>query len=245
MKATALEFRLRMWIIIGLVFLGFWAPWAHGAGRQTLLLWLPLSALHAFGMSSTISAPLVVAAGALAAAVGAWLRIWGAASLGYQTVHDEAMHSSLVAHGPYRYVRNPLYLGGWFMVLAASLLMPVSGAWPSVLLLTIFFFRLILGEEAFLQAKLGEPYRNYLRAVPRWFPRLRGALPAAEHKTQWLNGALGELNAVGIFIAFAFFSWSYNVTNMLKCILVSFVLAMLVRVFFKGTTESKTEQADE
>ncbi|WP_420237946.1 methyltransferase family protein [Telmatobacter bradus] len=245
MKATALEFRLRMWIMIGLVFIGFWAPWAHGAGRKALLLWLPLSTLHAFGMSSTTSAPLVVAAGALAAAVGAWLRIWGAASLGYQTVHDEAMQSDLVANGPYRYVRNPLYLGGWFMLLAVSLLMPVSGALLSVPLLTIFFFRLIFGEEAFLQVKLGEPYRNYLRAVPRWFPRLRGALPTAEHKTQWLSGAMGELNTVGIFIAFAFFSWSYNVTNMLKCILVSFVLAMLVRVFFKGATESKPAQSGE
>jgi len=53
-------------------------------------------------------------------------------------------------------------------------------------LLTVFFLRLILGEEAFLAGRLGEPYLEYLRAVPRLFPSLRASLPPAGHKPNWL-----------------------------------------------------------
>ncbi len=106
------------------------------------------------------------------------LRVWGVAYLGYGVVHHGDMQGRAVtAAGPYRYMRNPLYVGGWFMILAISLLMPPSGALFTMVLLTIHFLRLILGEEAFLAAKLGEPYREYLRAVPRIVPRLRSSLP--------------------------------------------------------------------
>ena len=59
------------------------------------------------------------------------------------------------------------------MVAAMAFLMPPTGALFAMVLLTVFLFRLILGEEAFLTAKLGQPYENYLSAVPRLFPRLR------------------------------------------------------------------------
>jgi protein-S-isoprenylcysteine O-methyltransferase Ste14 len=118
----------------------------------------------------------------LLAAAGAVLRVWGAAYLGYDTVHHGAMQSGAVmADGPYRFVRNPLYLGGWCMMAAMAFLMPPTGALVAMPLLTIFLLRLILGEEAFLTEKIGEPYRAYLERVPRLIPRLRGSLPAAEH----------------------------------------------------------------
>ena len=50
--------------------------------------------------------------------------------------------------------------------------------------LTVFSqFRLILGEEAFLTGQLGEPYREYLRAVPRLIPRWHSNLPQADATT--------------------------------------------------------------
>ena len=106
-----------------------------------------------------MATPIVIVFGALVALAGAVLRVWGTAYLGYSTVHHGDMQAGAVmADGPYRYMRNPLYLGGWFMMLAISLLMPPSGALFSMVLLTIFFLRLILGEEAFLTTQLGQPY---------------------------------------------------------------------------------------
>jgi hypothetical protein len=177
---------------------------------------------------------VVIVAGALAALVGAVLRVWGAACLGYGTVHHEEMQGGAVmAAGPFRYVRNPLYLGGWFMMLAICLLMTPSGALFTMALVTIFYVRLILGEEAFLAARLGQPYKEYLSAVPRWLPRLRSNLPASQAKPHWLIAVLTEINPIGIFVTLAFFSWSYDNLLMLKAVLVSFLLSMVVRGLMK------------
>jgi hypothetical protein len=138
-----------------------------------------------------------------------------------------------MADGPYRYVRNPLYLGGWCMMVAMSFLMPPTGALVCITLITIFLLRLILGEEAFLAGKLGEPYLEYLRAVPRLFPRLRAGLPAAGNKPHWMIAFLSELNPIGVFITLSCLSWSYDHMLMLKGILISFGVSMVVRALMK------------
>jgi protein-S-isoprenylcysteine O-methyltransferase Ste14 len=134
-----------------------------------------------------------------------------------------------MAAGPYRFVRNPLYLGAWFMMAAMSLLMPPTGALFVMVLITIFYARLILGEEAFLSAKLGEPYREYLRAVPRIIPRLRANLPPAPTRPQWPVAFLTELNPLGVFFTLAVLSWRYDNLLMVKAIFVSFGLSLIAR----------------
>jgi hypothetical protein len=119
-------------------------------------------------------------------------------------------------------------------MVAMSFLMPVTGALVSMTLLTVFLMRLILGEEAFLAAKLGEPYNEYLRAVPRLVPRLRSSLPACAAKPHWLIAVLTEINPIGIFVTLAFLSWSYDNLLMLKAIGVSFLLSMVVRGLMKA-----------
>lgn len=237
MKASAIEFRLRMWIQIGLFFIGFWAPWlgpVDWSRRISTLAWLALEISRLGIVSFRVAAPVVIVLGALVAVIGMVLRVWGTAYLGYGTVHHEEMQGGAVmAAGPFRYVRNPLYLGGWLMMLAICLLMTPSGALFAMVLVTIFYLRLILGEEAFLTAKLGEPYKEYLRAVPRLMPRLRSSLPASQEKPHWLIAALTELNPIGVFVALAFFSWSYDNLLMLKVVLLSFLLSMVVRGLMK------------
>ena len=186
MKASAIEFRLRMWIQIVILFVGFWAPWigTHDLSRRiSTLAWLALEISRSGLASFSVATPVVIVGGAFVALIGAVLRVWGVAYLGYGVVHHGDMQGgAVVAAGPYRYMRNPLYLGGWFTFLAISLLMPPSGALFMLVLITIHFLRLILGEEAFLSARQGEPYREYLRAVPRLWPRLRSNLPRCHGK---------------------------------------------------------------
>jgi protein-S-isoprenylcysteine O-methyltransferase Ste14 len=238
MKATRIEFRLRMIIMTLIVVMGFWAPWTElwGIGnRFPLWAWLALE-LNRLGLvSSAVAAPIVIIVATLIAAKGAVLRIWGAACLGYDTVHHEQMQAgSVMADGPYRYVRNPLYLGGWCMTAAASFLMPPTGALFTMTLMSIFFLRLILAEEAFLAAQLGQPYQDYLRAVPRLFPNLRTILARTApqptgRKPQWLHAFTSEINPIGIFLAWAVFSWRYNNWLMIKVIIISFGVSMIVR----------------
>jgi protein-S-isoprenylcysteine O-methyltransferase Ste14 len=242
MRASAIEFRLRMLIQVVIVVVGFWAPWIPSvdlARRISLLEWLALQISRGGLLHFTAAAPVVIVLGALAALAGAVLRVWGTACLGYGTVHHGQMHAGAVmADGPYRYLRNPLYAGGWCMMLAIALLMPPTGALFALPLLTLFLLRLILGEEAFLAGQLGEPYREYLRLVPRLIPRLRTSLqtslPPSGVKPRWLTAILTELMPIGVFVTIAFLSWSYDNELMIKGILVSFGLSLVAKAVAMG-----------
>ncbi len=76
----------------------------------------------------------------------------------------------MLADGPYRRTRNPLYLGTLLHTLGVTILMPPSGAVFAVVLLWIFQVRLALAEEPFLAARFGQPYLDYKKAVPRFLP---------------------------------------------------------------------------
>jgi protein-S-isoprenylcysteine O-methyltransferase Ste14 len=145
-----------------------------------------------------------------------------------------------MADGPYRYVRNPLYLGLWFMVAALAFLMPPTGAPCALVLLTFFLLRLILSEEAFLSAQLGEVYQAYLRAVPRLIPRLRTHLRTTDAKPQWFRALVAEITPLGVFFSLAFLSWSYNQRLMIRAILISFGISLVARAFMPGILAHST-----
>jgi protein-S-isoprenylcysteine O-methyltransferase Ste14 len=235
MRASAFEFRFRMIIQIVIVFLGFWAPWigmGNPGRRVATLEWLALQVSRTGLANFRFAAPMVIVLGTIVVLVGAVLRVWGAAYLGYGIVHHGQMQSgAVVAGGPYRFMRNPLYLGGWCIMVAMSLLMPPSGALFTVVLTGILYVRLIFGEEAFLTGQLGEPYRKYLRAVPRLIPRLRSNLPRSGARPQWLMGLLTEVNAIGIFVSIAVLSWTYNNLLVIKAVVVTFGISLIVRAF--------------
>lgn len=238
MRAGIIEFRLRMLIMIAIVFVGFWSPWfgLWDFGRRiSTLEWIPLE-LSRLGLTSfAVAAPIAIVFGAVIALAGAVLRVWGTAYLGYSTVHHGDMQAGAVmADGPYRFVRNPLYLGGWCMMLAISLLMPPSGALFSIVLLTVFFLRLILGEEAFLTTQLGQPYQEYLRAVSRLIPRLRSSLPPAGNKPHWLTAVLTEIMPIGMFVTMAVLAWFYDQQLMLEGLFWSFLASLFARGMMKA-----------
>src|SRR3974390_1455760 len=98
-----------------IVMLGFGAPWieAWGIGRRiSTLEWLALE-LRRTGLASfTVATNALIGIAALIAAAGAIIRVWGTAYLGPATVNSLNMQAGTVmADGPYRCVRNPLYLG--------------------------------------------------------------------------------------------------------------------------------------
>jgi protein-S-isoprenylcysteine O-methyltransferase Ste14 len=225
-----------------IIILSFWAPWIEKWGigsRISTLEWLALHLSRSGQVSFTVATPVVIVIGALIAAKAAILRVWGTAYLGPVTVISSQMKAGAVmADGPYRYLRNPLYLGLWGMVAAMGFIMPPTGALISLVLLTVFLIRLILGEEAFLTARLGEPYVAYLRTVPRLIPRVRTTLPHAGNKPQWLRAALSEVMPIGVFVALAFFSWSYDNRLMERVILISFGVSLVVRALTPGVLVS-------
>jgi protein-S-isoprenylcysteine O-methyltransferase Ste14 len=239
MRASAIEFRLRMAINATIIILGFWAPWIEALRidrRMTLLERLALELGRIGLVRFTVAVPLVIVVGAFIAALGALLRVWGTAYLGTGTVNSLNMKAgSVVADGPYRYVRNPLYLGLWFMVAAMAFIMPLTGALFAMVLISVFLMRLVLAEEAFLATQMGEPYKLYLRAVPRIAPRLHATLPKGGNQPQWLRAAAAELTPIGVFVALAFVSWSYDSRLMGRTILIFFGASLIVRALMPQT----------
>lgn len=238
MGASAIEFRLRMPINALIIFLGLWAPWIekwHIGSRISLLEWLALELSRTGLASFAVATSLLLIIAALFAAAAASFRVWGTAYLGPSTVNNFNMVAGeVMADGPYRYVRNPLYIGLWSMVMAAAFLMPVTGALFATVLITIFAVRLTLGEEAFLTSQLGEPYIAYLRAVPRIFPRLRGAPAPAGRKPHWFRATLAELTPIGIFVAIVLYSRNYDLELAGRIILIFFGASLVVRALMPG-----------
>ena len=247
MRATAIEFRLRMAINAAIILLGFWAPWIeawHIGGRITLLEWLPLELGRTGLVTFTVAVPIAIAVSAVLAAAGAVLRVWGTAYLGTGTVNSFNMKAGeVMADGPFRYVRNPLYLGVWFMVAAIAFIMPATGALFTVVLISLFMARLILAEEAFLAAGIGEPYDQYRRSVPRLVPRLRSSLPSAGSRPHWLRAVLAELTPIGVFVTFAFLSWSYDSRLMGREILIFFGASLVARALMPAQTNQSQRTA--
>jgi protein-S-isoprenylcysteine O-methyltransferase Ste14 len=115
-------------------------------------------------------------AGALGIGVGAALLlacIWHFARRGRGTLSPVDAPRTLVVSGPYRYVRNPMYLSVTVIVLGEVLLTGSRG----LLVYWVVWFTVenlfVLGyEEPTLRRRFGDEYQRYCREVRRWIPRI-------------------------------------------------------------------------
>ena len=235
MKATLFEFRFRILIALALYCIGFWAPWTrYGAAPPVTTAWLALStSLARWGWLPLDQATLLVTVLAIACAcAGAALRIWGAAWLGSSIVQSSAMHGARVmASGPYRFLRNPLYLGTCIFSFGVSILMPPAGALFFLIATLVFYYRLILREEDYLARQLGAPYLEYRARIPRRIPGLRPAPPGAVARPHWLQAILGELYVLGFALCFALLAWRYEPRILIRCLVICFGISVIARAF--------------
>ncbi len=191
MGASDFEFKYRFWIFGAIFFLAFGSyNLDHLNVSQALLEWI-------VRLRGTPAADwqyhLIFAIAALFCIGNAAVRTWGTAYLNPEVMVDMRLHTSrLVADGPYRYVRNPLYFGNVLLAIGFGMMASRIGFVILVVGMIVFNYRLILREEAGIRASQGESYRAYCDAVPRLLPALRPKLPSAGAKPNWGDGFLGE-----------------------------------------------------
>src|SRR5881628_2809069 len=78
---------------------------------------------------------------------------------------------TLVIAGPYRWVRNPMYIGaGTALVGTALFYQSAALAGYALLFLLITHLFVLFYEEPHLRRVFGQPYEDYLRTVRRWIP---------------------------------------------------------------------------
>jgi hypothetical protein len=193
MQAGEREFRYRFWIFFAI----FWAAFLcyaidhRNAGEALLRLTVP--GFDADPVRGRRLVQLLFGAGAAIAFAGALLRSWATAYLRSAVVHDGAVHTEgLVADGPYRFVRNPLYLGTQLLMFGVALVASRLGAIVLLVAGSVFHLRLIAREEAALLAAQGEPFRAYCARVPRFVPSLTPRVPPAGGAPRWGEGLLAE-----------------------------------------------------
>jgi protein-S-isoprenylcysteine O-methyltransferase Ste14 len=248
MNATPLAFRFRSLIFLFLYLLGLLSPWeglVRGAGNDTL--WLAASTLLArSGWVGLAGATIAVTAAALICLVlGAIFRVWGTAYLGSGVMSGFAMQGDqVVATGPYRYVRNPLYLGAWLLADGTSILMPPTGAAFFLVSFSIFALILIFAEERFLSARQGDGYEQYRRRVPRLLPRIVPGNFPSPGRPRWLQAVLAEIYPVGFTLCFAIFAWRYNARILIQCLLICYGLSLISRALLRRTVPPAKAKID-
>ena len=76
---------------------------------------------------------------------------------------------AIVTEGPFRFTRNPLYLG--MTLLYIGIMFLVNSLWPMLILpvvLGLMNFGVIAREERYLERKFGAQYLTYKQRVRRW-----------------------------------------------------------------------------
>lgn len=142
------------------------------------------------GVAADVAAALTV--------VGFLIRWWGSSYHRAGVVYSGSIETAdLTAAGPYRYTRNPLYLGNLLQGLGIGSIGPPAATIIIVILLTALIYRLIFLEESLLRASQGDAYRAYCAAVPRLFPSFWP--PRLPRATQSPNVGFGFITELGSF----------------------------------------------
>jgi protein-S-isoprenylcysteine O-methyltransferase Ste14 len=234
MRASKYEYKFRF-LLHGLIYgIGFWCPWIDHNSMAAKSTWLTIAQtfashgwLHFFAATDAVLVVALVLTG-----LGALLRVWGSAYVGSGVVASHNMHGdALLADGPYRRTRNPLYLGTLLHTMGLSILMPVSGAIVCVALIWLLQIRLALAEEPFLATRFGSAYAIYKARVPRFLPAPTPQVPSAGKHPRWLQSLLGEIYFVLVFLVLAVWGWHFNAQPLLRGVLISVGVWLVVRAF--------------
>ena len=117
--------------------------------------------------------------GAVLMVVGEMIRFW---ALGFM----EKKGQKLAMSGPYAFVRNPLYVGNFFLGLGVAVLVH---NWIILALFLAGFLGIysgtIRGEEKHLQEVFGKTFEDYCKNVPAFFPRFSPYEAPAQDSFLW------------------------------------------------------------
>jgi protein-S-isoprenylcysteine O-methyltransferase Ste14 len=149
---------------------------SSGAAVRPPIAWA-LAVVGGFALDWLVPLPFLPAAvpagliGSLVFLAGFALLIWAAATFrraGTQIRTSEPT-TKIVTKGPYRYTRNPIYIGMFLgligLAIAFDTLWLIVGLVPFYLVIR---YGVVAREEAYLERKFGAIYRAYKARVGRW-----------------------------------------------------------------------------
>lgn len=167
------------------------APHAQRTDRARSVLWRALVAFLALPGMVAFAVPLSLAwsqsarggtalwpAGGLVVFAGASLLLWCVREFyvaGRGTLAPWSPPRKLVTSGPYRFSRNPMYIGvavvllGWAVLFRSRTLLIYTAGF-----LIAVHLRVVLAEEPWARRTFGADWEEYRARVPRWLLRVAG-----------------------------------------------------------------------
>ena len=170
--------------------------------RQRTWLPLPLVAALLFIPPPADAAGSLWIIGAVVVATGEAIRLWAVHHIGAISRTRSDRLGPLIASGPFARVRNPLYLGNILLWTGFALSARLVWVAPIIIvLLALEYHAIVRWEERLLAERIGEPYAEYVTAVPRWLPsfsaRAAVGAPLTFSWSQTFFSERGTLIAIG------------------------------------------------
>lgn len=210
--ATKFEYRHRF-LILALIYLSTYA--LYNVDRLNVVAALAhLNRAHRIPLDRQVFSFAALVAG-MGVALWTWARAYSPIESDAGSHHGPEV---LIADGPYRYVRNPIYLGSLLLTIGFGFFQSRLGFLLLIPLAVIFLYRLIDFEEAKLRERYGNAFLAYCRDVPRLLPALRPLASAGTREPRWRHAITREA-----------YLWGYVVT------LIAFVVTLNDRVGYVFT----------
>ena len=151
--------------------------------------------------------PWILGLTVVLAAVGWCWRAWGTSYLQVEVVwNGDALTDKLYTAGPFRYTRNPLYLGNLFQAAAFATFAPPVGWCLVVLLQWIFLSALMRVEERGMLARYGAQFEAYRALVPQLLPRPIPVAGEPAAHSSFARALLAETMSLGFALAMLVFA---------------------------------------
>ncbi|HKI77392.1 MAG TPA: isoprenylcysteine carboxylmethyltransferase family protein [Ignavibacteriaceae bacterium] len=158
--------------------------------------------------------------GFIIALKGELIRLWGVSWAGSETrTTGDVGGTFLIVSGPFAYVRNPLYVGNILMYAGLGIMSFALFPYLQIAGLIFFYVQytfIVQQEENYLKNTFGEEFHEFLKNVPRFFPRITKYKPKVVGKQPPLNLKAGlrsekrSLQAFGIVSLTMFLMWLFR-----------------------------------
>ena len=134
--------------------------------------WLPVPFLLVTLLAPAHPSAMLWMIGGVLIVFGEWIRMSGVAAAGTVTRRRSRDVQRLVTYGIFRWVRNPLYVGNFFIWMGFVLISGVVWFLPLAIVIFAVEYTLIVSyEEGELESIFGQEYLAYKKTPPRWDPR--------------------------------------------------------------------------
>lgn len=139
-----------------------------------ILVYVPANILSQLGILRPSSIGLIQIAGIIIGSAGAVTALWcviAFVAVGSGTPAPFDAPRQLVIQGPYRFVRNPMYIGAGIALGGAALYYESLGmlVYAAIFFIVTHLF-VVWYEEPTLRRAFGQEYEIYCRQVRRWLP---------------------------------------------------------------------------